>query len=41
MAQNQQQHAVQLVESVLANQFGERPFKHTDVVDMTLRAWVE
>lgn len=28
-------YAVQLVESVLANQFGERPFKHTDVVDMT------
>ena len=28
-------YAVQLVESVLASQFGERPFKHTDVVDMT------
>lgn len=28
-------YAVQLVESVLENQFGERPFKHTDVVDMT------
>lgn len=28
-------YAVQLVESVLANKFGERPFKHTDVVDMT------
>ena len=28
-------YAVQLVESVLVNQFGERPFKHTDVVDMT------
>lgn len=28
-------YAVQLVESVLANQFGERPFRHTDVVDMT------
>lgn len=28
-------YAVQLVESVLAKQFGERPFKHTDVVDMT------
>lgn len=28
-------YAVQLVESVLAKQFGERPFRHTDVVDMT------
>ncbi|MGV0753007.1 hydroxymethylglutaryl-CoA synthase family protein [Empedobacter brevis] len=28
-------YAVQLVESVLSNKFGERPFKHTDVVDMT------
>ncbi|WP_413533800.1 hydroxymethylglutaryl-CoA synthase family protein [Empedobacter brevis] len=28
-------YAVQLVESVLANEFGERAFKHTDVVDMT------
>ncbi|MFV0154286.1 hydroxymethylglutaryl-CoA synthase [Empedobacter falsenii] len=28
-------YAVQLVESVLENKFGERPFKHTDVVDMT------
>jgi len=28
-------YVVQLVESVLANKFGERPFKHTDVVDMT------
>ncbi|NOJ76689.1 hydroxymethylglutaryl-CoA synthase family protein [Empedobacter stercoris] len=28
-------YAVQLVEYVLENQFGERPFKHTDVVDMT------
>lgn len=28
-------YAIQLVESVLENQFGERPFKHTDVVDMT------
>lgn len=28
-------YAVQLVESVLANKFGQRPFKHTDVVDMT------
>ncbi|MGV0832683.1 hydroxymethylglutaryl-CoA synthase family protein [Empedobacter brevis] len=27
-------YAVQLVESVLSNKFGERPFKHTDVVDM-------
>jgi len=28
-------YAVQLVESVLAKQFGERPFRNTDVVDMT------
>ena len=28
-------YAVQLVEQVLAPQFGERVFKHTDVVDMT------
>ncbi|MBO6212467.1 hydroxymethylglutaryl-CoA synthase family protein [Algoriella sp.] len=28
-------YAVQLVESVLKDQFGDRPFKHTDVVDMT------
>lgn len=28
-------YAVQLVEKVLANEFGERIFRHTDVVDMT------
>ena len=28
-------YAVQLVESVISANYGERPFKHTDVVDMT------